>query len=108
MDSDILTQREKMAVLWAEHVTFNTARSRDDIFEQVREQFSEPELVELTFIISYFNMRNRFNDTLQIPLEEQKEVDKMSVNVNTDKLRDYIQHLVDNWPDEFPAPTPDE
>lgn len=108
MDSDSLTQREKMAVLWAEHVTFNTARSRDDIFEQVRKEFKEDELVELTFIISYFNMRNRFNDTLQIPLEEQKEVDKISVNVNTDKLKTYLQFIVDNWPDEFPAPNPDE
>jgi len=93
MDSPLLNDSEKAAVLWAEHVTHNTARSRDDIFEIVRKQFSEAETVELTFIISYFNMRNRFNDSLQIPLEEQKEADKILVNVNTDKLNNYLQYV---------------
>jgi hypothetical protein len=108
MDSPLLNDREKAAVLWAEHVTHNTARSRDDIFEIVRKQFSEAGTIELTFIISYFNMWNRFNDSLQIPLEEQKEVYKILVNVNTNKLKNYLQYVVDNWPDDFPEPHPDE
>jgi len=108
MDSPLLNAREKAAVLWAEHVTNNTARSRDDIFEIVRNEFSEAETVELTFIIGYFNMRNRFNDSLNIPLEAQAEVDKISVNVNTDKLKNYLQYVIDNWPDEFPEPNPDD
>ena len=108
MDSPLLNSREKAAVLWAEHVTKNTARSRDDIYAMVRKEFSEAETVELTFIIGYFNMRNRFNDSLNIPLEAQGEVNKISVNVNTDKLKNYLQHVIDNWPDQFPEPNPDE
>ncbi len=108
MDSPLLNSREKAAVLWAEHVTHNTARSRDDIFEIVRSEFNEAETVELTFIIGYFNMRNRFNDSLNIPLEEQKEVDKIAVKVNTDKLKNYLQYVIDNWPDGFPEPNPDK
>ena len=108
MDSPLLNSREKAAVLWAEHVTKNTARSRDDIYAMVRKEFSEAETVELTFIIGYFNMRNRFNDSLNIPLEAQEEVNKISVNVNTDKLKNYLQHVIDNWPDQFPEPNPDE
>ena len=41
MESKLLNDREKAAVLWAEHVTNNTARSRDDVFEQVRARFNE-------------------------------------------------------------------
>ena len=41
MDSSALSSREKAAVLWAEHVTRNTARERDDIFETVRKEFTE-------------------------------------------------------------------
>ena len=48
MDSDLLNDREKAAVLWAEHVTKNTARSRDDVYEHVRGIFDDTELVELT------------------------------------------------------------
>ena len=44
MLSDALTDREKAAVLWAEHVTKNTARSRDDIFDIVRQSFDESEI----------------------------------------------------------------
>jgi alkylhydroperoxidase family enzyme len=41
MESDLLTDREKAAVLWAEHVTLNTARSRDDVFEIVRGRLND-------------------------------------------------------------------
>ena len=60
MASDLLTAREKAAVLWAEHVTRNTARERDDIFQAVRREFSEEEVVELTMISGLFNFFNRF------------------------------------------------
>ncbi|MFP6736041.1 MAG: hypothetical protein VB959_19655 [Rhodospirillales bacterium] len=33
-DSEHLTPREKAAILWAEHVSLNTAKHRDDVFER--------------------------------------------------------------------------
>ena len=45
MDSPLLSPREKAAVLWAEHVTKNTAKHRDDIAEEVQKHFSEQEFV---------------------------------------------------------------
>jgi AhpD family alkylhydroperoxidase len=77
MDSPLLNDREKAAVLWAEHVTKNTGRSRDDIFEHVRSIFNEQEVVELTMITGLFNFRNRFMDSLQIPLEPVSDVNKI-------------------------------
>ncbi len=50
MTSPHLNAREKASVLWAEHVTKNTARSRDDVYAIVQQQFSEPEIVDLTLI----------------------------------------------------------
>ena len=111
MDSPLLNEREKAAVLWAEHVTKNTARSRDDVFEKVRSVFSEAEIVELTFASGYFNMRNRFNDSLQIPIEPHEgdgQIKQKTLSVNTDKLKAYLQYVVDNWPEEFPKPNPDD
>lgn len=95
-----------MAVLWAEHVTKNTARSRDDIFEQVRSVFSDAEIIELTLMSGMFNMFNRFMDSLRIPLEPQEEIDKIkrSINLDPERVRNFMQSTLQSWPDEFPEP----
>ena len=110
MDSDLLNDREKAAVLWAEHVTRNTARERDDVFDQVHAIFSEQEIVELTMISGLFNFRNRYMDSLKIPLEPTEEVDKIKTSgrLNTDNLKQYLEFVLENWPEEFPEPNPDE
>lgn len=109
MESDLLTAREKAAVLWAEHVTRNTARERDDIFETVRQEFSENEVVELTMISGLFNFFNRFMDSLHIPIEPQDEVNKIkkSVRLEPEKLHDYLHAMLGEWPEDFPEPAPD-
>jgi hypothetical protein len=109
MDSPHLNTREKAAVLWAEHVTKNTARSRDDVFEVVRKSFNEAEIVDLTLICCFFNMFNRVTDSLKMPIEIQSEVDKIKASVNLDpaKVRGYLETVVATWPSSFPAPNPD-
>ena len=109
MESELLTDREKAAVLWAEHVTKNTAKSRDDVFDKVCESFDEAEVVELTMISAYFNMNNRFMDSLKIPLETEEHVDRIkgSGKLDPNKVRHYLQTILDNWPEEFPEPNPD-
>jgi len=106
VDSPHLSPREKAAVLWAEHVTKNTARSRDDVFETVREQFTDAEIVDLTLICGLFNMMNRYQDSLRVPIEEENEVNKIktSVRTNTDALKTYLEKIVCGWPDTFPEP----
>jgi hypothetical protein len=111
MDSPLLNERQKHAVLWAEHVTKNTARSDDDVFNRVAKVFEEEEIVELTFVSAYFNFRNRFMDSLNIPVditEGEDAIKTRTVQANPDKLKGYLQFVIDNWPDEFPEPNPDE
>jgi len=89
-----------MAVLWAEHVTLNTAKQDNGVFESVRRHFSEEEIIELTLMSGFFNLFNRFMDSLKIPLEEQGEVDKIkrSVHLEPKKLRDYLRSIIELWP----------
>ncbi len=93
-------------MLWAEHVARNTARVRDDVFDEVRRHFDEAELVELTGVCGLFAQSNRFQDSLLLPIEEQGEVNKigLSVRVDTDRLKAYVERIVATWPREFPAP----
>ena len=109
MASPYLNAREKAAVLWAEHVTKNTARSGDDVFEIVQQQFTEPEIVDLTLICCFFNMFNRLTDSLKMPIEIQSEVDKIKASVNLDpaKVKSYLETVTARWPSSFPVPHPD-
>ena len=109
MESDVLSPRERAAVLWAEHVTLNTARSRDDVFEQVSEHFDDAELVELTLMSGFFAMFNRFTDSLRIPVEVPREVDriKSSLQLDPERVREYYETVVDTWPADFPDPAAD-
>ena len=43
-----------MAILWAEHTTLNTAKENNGVFEKVREEFSEEEIIELTLMSGFF------------------------------------------------------
>ncbi len=106
MESGLFTPREKAAILWAEHVTLNTARSRDDVFEEVQKHFSEAEIVELTMVSGLFNLFNRYMDSLGIPLEEQSEVDKIkkSLRLDGNKVKTYYETMVTHWPSAYPEP----
>ncbi len=106
MDSPLLSDREKACVLWAEHVTKNTAKDRDDVYEDARRYFSDAEFVELTMVITYFNMRNRFQDSLRIPLDEPKVVAGITKGLHQDpkKMKAYYERIVKDWPETFPGP----
>jgi AhpD family alkylhydroperoxidase len=53
-------EREKAALAWTEAVTL-VAESRvpDDVYERVLEQFSEQEVIDLTYTICTINVHNR-------------------------------------------------
>lgn len=110
--SDYLTSphfspRERAAVLWAEHVGKNTARERDDVFDEVRLHFTDAELVELTDVCGVFAVSNRFQDTMRLPIEEQGEINKIksSIRANPDRIKAFIETLIKTWPSEFPSPS---
>ena len=95
-----------MAILWAEHTTLNTAKENNGVFEKVREEFSEEEILELTLMSGFFNLFNRLMDSLQVPLETQGEVDKIKRSVQLDpiKVHNYLKTVVETWPAYIPGP----
>jgi alkylhydroperoxidase family enzyme len=108
MESDLLTPRQKAAVLWAEHVTRNTARDRDDVFQHMRSLFSEPEILELTLVSAHWNMSNRTMNALHMDITHP-DVEKIrgSFRANPDNVKKYLEAILENWPDEFPVPSKD-
>lgn len=59
-ETPFYTERERAALLWTEAVTrVADTHVPDAVYEQARQQFSEQELVNLTFVIGAINVWNR-------------------------------------------------
>jgi uncharacterized peroxidase-related enzyme len=59
-------------------VTDSPGRIRDAMFERLREHFTEAEIVELTLRTALCGFFNRFNDALQIGMEDGVIADMLS------------------------------
>lgn len=60
-ESPLFTDKEKAAFLWAETLTLVSQNHvPDEIYAQVKEHFSDKELVELTMAVTAINTWNRF------------------------------------------------
>lgn len=59
-ESPLYTERERAALAWTEAVTLiSQTHAPDDVYEQVRAQFSDEETVNLTMLIGAINAWNR-------------------------------------------------
>ena len=63
---------------YAVQVTSSPGRIRDAVFERLREHFTEAQIVELTLRTALCGFFNRFNDALQIGIEDGVIADLLS------------------------------
>ena len=61
-----LPERDQLALEYTEYVTTRSNEVPESLFSQLRACFSEAEIVELTFLIGFINMLNRFNNALGV------------------------------------------
>ena len=60
------TERERLAIEYAELITLDSNRIPHAFFERLHAAFTDSEIVELTFHIGFITMLNRFNNALQV------------------------------------------
>lgn len=58
--------KDKVTLEYTEVVTKDSNRVTPAMFTELKKYYSEPELVELTFLIGFINMLNRFNNALGV------------------------------------------
>jgi AhpD family alkylhydroperoxidase len=69
-DAHWFSERERAALEWTEHLTLIADhRPSDELLARMREQFTDKELVHLTFAITTINSYNRFNVAFRTPAE---------------------------------------
>ena len=61
-----LSPREALAVELAERMAMDPHSVNDEFWQTLKEEFSDEELVELTFATSIFNWGNKFNITMRL------------------------------------------
>lgn len=62
---------ECLVIEYAEQVTRDANRVSDDLFRRLRAAFSEAQIVELTLRITLCGFYNKFNQALQIDIEDE-------------------------------------
>lgn len=68
-NSDLYSEREKIALEFALAAASQPNGVTDKLFEQLGAHWSEGEIVELLGVVSLFGFFNRWNDSLATPLE---------------------------------------
>ena len=63
---DVLNDREALGISLAERMALDPHTVTDEFFAQLKEHFSEDEIVEMVFACSIFNWGNKFNITMNM------------------------------------------
>ena len=71
---DLFTFMEQEALTWVEEITKNPGATDEENFKQLKNHFTQQQVVELTVIAAFFNMFTRLCQALEIEIEQQKKV----------------------------------
>lgn len=65
-ETPFFTDRERATLAWTEALTLiSHTHAPDDVYDEVKKQFSEKEIVDLTFVIGTINLWNRLAISLR-------------------------------------------
>jgi alkylhydroperoxidase family enzyme len=65
--SDLFTERERIALEYADAITLSNRDVDDELFSRVRREFDDVQIVELTAAIAWENSSSKFNRALRVP-----------------------------------------
>jgi alkylhydroperoxidase family enzyme len=65
--SDLFGDRECLVLAYADAMTLSDRDVDDDLFERLRSEFTDEEIVALTAAIAWENASSKFNRALRVP-----------------------------------------
>ncbi|HEV8715596.1 MAG TPA: carboxymuconolactone decarboxylase family protein, partial [Candidatus Binatia bacterium] len=71
LDLGLFSEKEQLALRFAEQATREPARVSDELVAQLRQHFSEGEVVEIAAVVGLMNFTNKVHEALALPLEEK-------------------------------------
>jgi alkylhydroperoxidase family enzyme len=76
IDEKALSRREYLTVKLAEYVAGDPNCIPDSFYQELKDEFSEGEIVELVFACAIFNFGNKFNITMRLDTTEESDYPK--------------------------------
>jgi alkylhydroperoxidase family enzyme len=65
-DSKLFDAAERVALEYAERITYTDQQVDDAFFAELKQHFNEAQIVELTAAVALENFRSKFNPTLRV------------------------------------------
>ena len=65
-DSTLFSPAERVALEYAERITYTDRQVNDTFFAELRQHFTEAQIVEVTAAVALENFRSKFNPSLGI------------------------------------------
>lgn len=89
--SSLFNAKEKAAIAWSEAMTLNTAKRDNKVWDALRHEFNDAEIVEISLACAMFNMINRLNDSFRTELEsaEYNQRQRGAIGVTRETLEAY-------------------
>jgi alkylhydroperoxidase family enzyme len=69
--SPLFTPAERVALEFAVAAAAQPNAVTDELFDRLKQHWSENQIVEIVSVISFFGFMNRYNDTMATPLEDE-------------------------------------
>lgn len=66
-ESDLFSPRERIALEYAEAMTYSDRQVEPELMARVREHFDEDGVIELTGLVAFQNLSSKFNAALGVP-----------------------------------------
>ncbi|MCA1583834.1 MAG: hypothetical protein LC791_03330 [Acidobacteria bacterium] len=66
---DAFTIRERLVLEYADAMTLSDRDVGDELFDRLRQQFSEEQIIVLTEVIAWENASSKFNRALRVPAQ---------------------------------------
>ena len=68
-DSSLYNEKERIALVYPEIVTYSDRQVTDELMTQLRQFFNDDAIIELTGLIAFQNMSSKFNAALDVPAQ---------------------------------------
>lgn len=94
--SELFTPAEKAAIAWAECLTLRTYRQKPEVMAELKRNYSNEQIVEITMVSGYFNFWNRFTDSLQVDIEATEQVGLIGKSKKIEPS-DYLNYMQSTW-----------
>jgi AhpD family alkylhydroperoxidase len=95
-ESDLFDQKEKIALEYAEAITYSDQQVDDELFARLKTAFDEDEIIELTGLIAFQNLSSKFNSALDVPSQGLCKIPEISKQTAVAPARDH-DSVTDNF-----------